>query len=70
MMDVYDFCFLCTEDSEQVYKIFDLASGEVVFEGTMDDEGFDSLSKYAVQSFDPIQKGSNVLTINIDMEAY
>ncbi len=70
-MTVYDFCYLCTDDSAEV-SIYDMhpANESEVFKGTMRDAMDSAWADHEVFSFD-LYLGFNrepeaVLTLNID----
>ncbi len=64
-MSIYDFCYLCTDDSVIIH-IFDMNENveEEVFFGTMRDAMLSEFAEFEVESFDVApQEG---ITLNID----
>ena len=64
-MTVYDFCYLCTDDGNEIC-IYDLITGEEVFKGTIDDAMYSEYANYEVQSYD-LDFASKYFCLNIDM---
>ena len=65
MIDVYDFCNLCTDDSIEI-TIYDFYGEEEVFRGTMREAQDSSWEAYDVESFDLTPYG--MIILNIDTE--
>ena len=67
-MNIYDFCYLCTEPNMTDVQIYDLNTyntdpGHIVYRGTMYDACLSQFNNYEVCSFDLTEDG---MTINID----
>ena len=63
-MDVYDFCYLCTDDSIEI-EIYDTEGEDTVFHGTMREAQDSEWSGYEVMSFD-LNFQDNYFCLNID----
>lgn len=66
-ISVYDFIYLCCEPSFQTVKLWDIDNERVLFEGILPDMP-EQYADLTVQSFDCLDKLSDVLTINITLE--
>lgn len=64
-MDVYDFCYLCTDDTVEV-RIYDMnpAVENEVFRGSMWDAEQSAFSDYEVLSFDLDPREGLILNID------
>ena len=75
-MDVYDFLNLATDLSGAVVTVFDIGSGNVVYDSTKSDGGefslydLDDLGGYEVASYDLFidRNGRPCLEVNIEMD--
>lgn len=70
MVDVYDFCELCTDDSVEV-AIYDMTTDEEVFRGEMSEAKDSDYAFCDVLSFDvcPVNgNGTSLLILNIETD--
>lgn len=66
---VYDLVELFLEADFQEIEIWNIYNEEVIFVGILDDMPLD-IQDLTVQSIDNLEKGTNVLTINVDTEEF
>ena len=64
-MDIFDFCYLCTDDTAEV-RIYDInpAIENEIFSGTMRDATYSAWESYEVLSFDLDPREGLILNID------
>lgn len=67
-MTVYDFCYLCTDDSEEIL-IWDICSEQQVFSGSMREAMYSKYADAEVCSFDILHNADmSIASIELNIE--